>query len=113
VADSAKAAGIKIGYLNASFAFGSTNVQPVALAMKAAGVDGATASVDPNTSYALITALRQAGVDLKAFLLPTGYGALFRPVPVPSGRRRTSTSSSPSNRSRCTRPPPSSSRTTS
>ena len=75
VAASARAAGIKIGYVNASFPFGSTNVQPVALAMKSAGVDGATASVDPNTSYALIAALRQAGVDLKVFLLPTGYGA--------------------------------------
>jgi ABC-type branched-subunit amino acid transport system substrate-binding protein len=75
VAASSKAAGIKVGYVNASFPFGSTDVQPVALAMKAAGVDGATASVDPNTSYALITALRQAGVGLKAFLLPTGYGA--------------------------------------
>jgi branched-chain amino acid transport system substrate-binding protein len=75
VAESAKAAGIKVGYVNASFPFGSTNVQPVALAMKAAGVDGATASVDPNTSYALIAALKQAGVAIKAFLLPTGYGA--------------------------------------
>ena len=75
VAASARAAGIKIGYVNASFPFGSTNVEPVALAMKSAGVDGATASVDPNTSYALIAALRQAGVNLKVFLLPTGYGA--------------------------------------
>jgi ABC-type branched-subunit amino acid transport system substrate-binding protein len=75
VAASAKAAGIKVGYLNASFPFGSTNVQPVALAMKAAGVDGATASVDPNTSYALISALRESGVNVKAFLLATGYGA--------------------------------------
>jgi ABC-type branched-subunit amino acid transport system substrate-binding protein len=71
---SAGATGIKTGYLNASFAFGSTNVEPVALAMKSAGVDGFTAATDPNTAFALITALRQLGVNLKAALLATGYG---------------------------------------
>jgi ABC-type branched-subunit amino acid transport system substrate-binding protein len=73
-AESAKASGLKAGYVNSSFPFGSTNVQPVALAMKSAGVDGMTASVDPNTGYALITALRQAGANIKVNLLPTGYG---------------------------------------
>jgi branched-chain amino acid transport system substrate-binding protein len=73
-AESAKASGLKAGYVNSSFPFGSTNVQPVALAMKSAGVDGMTASVDPNTGYALITALRQAGASIKVNLLPTGYG---------------------------------------
>jgi branched-chain amino acid transport system substrate-binding protein len=74
VGESAKAAGIKVGYVNASFPSGSTNTSPVALAMKSAGVDGATASVDPNTSYALIAALKQVDTSLTAFLLPTGYG---------------------------------------
>ena len=73
-AESAKASGLKAGYVNSSFPFGSTNVQPVALAMKSAGVDGMVASVDPNTGYALITALRQAGANIKVNLLPTGYG---------------------------------------
>jgi ABC-type branched-subunit amino acid transport system substrate-binding protein len=71
---SAQNAGLKVGYVNANFPFGSTNVQPVALAMKSAGVDGFTATVDPNTGFALITALRQDGVNLKVALLPTGYG---------------------------------------
>ncbi len=71
---SAQAAGIRVGYLNASFPFGGTNVQPVALAMKQAGINGFTASVDPNTGFSLITALRQLGVKLKAALLATGYG---------------------------------------
>jgi ABC-type branched-subunit amino acid transport system substrate-binding protein len=73
-AASAEAAGLKAGYLNAQFTFGSTNVQPVALAMKAAGVDGVTASVDPNTGYALLNALRQVGDPPKVALFPTGYG---------------------------------------
>jgi len=42
--------------------------------MKKGGVDGFTSATDPNTSFSLITALRQAGVDLKVALLPTGYG---------------------------------------
>jgi ABC-type branched-subunit amino acid transport system substrate-binding protein len=71
---SGQAVGLKAGYVDAAFPFGSTNVQPIALAMKSAGVDGFTATVDPNTAFALITALRQAGLNLKVALLPTGYG---------------------------------------
>jgi ABC-type branched-subunit amino acid transport system substrate-binding protein len=71
---SAKAVGLKSGYIDSSFPFGSTNVQPVAIAMKNGGVDGVTADVDPNTAFALIAALRNLGVDIKAALLPTGYG---------------------------------------
>jgi ABC-type branched-subunit amino acid transport system substrate-binding protein len=73
-AKSAQAVGLKAGYVNAAFPFGSTNVQPVALAMTSNHVDGFYASVDPNTGYSLITALRQAGDNLKVALLPTGYG---------------------------------------
>jgi ABC-type branched-subunit amino acid transport system substrate-binding protein len=72
--ESAKAAGLKVGYLNSSFPFGSTDVQPVALAMKSAGVNGFTASTDPNTAFSLITALRQSGADVKVALLASGYG---------------------------------------
>jgi ABC-type branched-subunit amino acid transport system substrate-binding protein len=71
---SAQYEGIKVGYLNANFPFGSTNVQPDALAMKSAGVNGFTAPVDPNTGFAFISALRQLGVPPKVALLPTGYG---------------------------------------
>lgn len=67
-------AGLKVGYLNTNFTFGSTNVDPVALAMKSNGVNGVTATVDPNTGLLLVTALKQEGVDIKAALLPTGYG---------------------------------------
>jgi branched-chain amino acid transport system substrate-binding protein len=66
--------GLKSGYVNAKFPFGSTDVQPVALAMKQAHVDGMTAAVDPNTGFALVTALRNAGAAPKVSLLPTGYG---------------------------------------
>jgi branched-chain amino acid transport system substrate-binding protein len=68
------ARGIKVGYVNAAFPFGSTNVAPIALAMKAAGINGFTAATDPNTAYALLAALKNLGVHLKAVLLYTGYG---------------------------------------
>ncbi|MBL7492589.1 ABC transporter substrate-binding protein [Frankia sp. AgB1.9] len=71
---SAEVAGIKVGYLNAKFPFGSTDVGPEVLAMKNAGINGLWASVDPNTGFALISGLRDQGVDLKGVLLPTGYG---------------------------------------
>ncbi|ADP80785.1 ABC transporter substrate-binding protein [Pseudofrankia inefficax] len=73
-AESGQLQGIKVGYLNAQFPFGSTDVGPAVLAMKAAGVDGFYASVDPNTAFAFITALQQQGVHIKAALLPVGYG---------------------------------------
>jgi branched-chain amino acid transport system substrate-binding protein len=71
---SCEIAGLKFGYLNTQFPFGSTNVGPVALAMKAAGVDGLSLPIDPNTAFALVVALHQLGVKLKAALLATGYG---------------------------------------
>jgi ABC-type branched-subunit amino acid transport system substrate-binding protein len=71
---SAEAQGIKAGYVNDSFPFGSTNVAPVALAMKSAGVNGVVADTEPSTVFALATALEQEGVHLKATVLATGGG---------------------------------------
>ncbi len=71
---SAKAAGVKTGYLNANVPFGTTNVAPLALAMKSGGVNGFIGEVGTNTSFAAVSALRQDGVTLKGTLLPTGYG---------------------------------------
>jgi branched-chain amino acid transport system substrate-binding protein len=73
IAVSAQAAGLRVGYLNANLPFGTTNVGPIALAMKAAGVDGLVTAINTTTSLALVTALRQQGVNVKA-ILPTGYG---------------------------------------
>ncbi len=76
---SSESVGLKKGYLNASFPFGSTDVGPVVLAMKSAGVDGFTAATDPNTAFALVTGLRQAGATIKAATFPTGYGGDLTP----------------------------------
>ncbi len=71
---SSESVGLKKGYLNAAFPFGSTDVGPVVLGMKSAGVDGFTASTDPNTAFALVTGLKQAGANIKVATFPTGYG---------------------------------------
>jgi ABC-type branched-subunit amino acid transport system substrate-binding protein len=73
-AASAKSQGLKVGYLNAKFPFGSTDVAPEVLAMKSAGVDGFTATTDPNTAFAFVAGLRQAGVTPKVSIFSTGYG---------------------------------------
>ena len=70
----AKAVGIKAGYVNDSIAFGTVAVSPVALAMKSTGVDAADMVMDANTNLAILTAAKQAGVDLKVPILATGYG---------------------------------------
>ncbi len=66
------------GYVNADLAFGTTIVEPVAVAMKSAGGDGVTTGVDSKTSFALVQALRQFGVNLKGALMVTGYGYSIR-----------------------------------
>jgi branched-chain amino acid transport system substrate-binding protein len=74
VAISSRAAGLKVGYLNANFPFGNTNVGPMVLAMKDARVDGFIASLPPNTSFAAVRLARLEGVDLKVVLMASGYG---------------------------------------
>jgi branched-chain amino acid transport system substrate-binding protein len=71
---SCQANGLKSGYVNTQVPFGSTNVGPIALAMKAAGVDGVYLPIDPSTAFSLVAALHQDGVKLKTVLLATGYG---------------------------------------
>jgi branched-chain amino acid transport system substrate-binding protein len=73
-ADSAKQAGVKVGYLNDTVPLGTTDVQPLVLAMKSAGANGFTGLLEPNAALLTIQALRQQGVHLKAGVLFTGYG---------------------------------------
>jgi len=72
--ESAKAVGLQAGYLDNSLAFGSTDVGPIVQKIKASGTDALYVPVVPSTGYALVKALRQAGVRLKSVVLATGYG---------------------------------------
>ena len=67
-------AGLKMGYQDAQFALGSTNVGPTVLALKQAGVDAVSLLLQQNTGFAIINGLREQGVQLKAPVLYAGYG---------------------------------------
>lgn len=72
-AASAQLAGINVGFLDTNLPFGDTNMTPIALQMKAKGVDGMYTGVVSSTSFALAQALQQQNVKFKA-LMVTGYG---------------------------------------
>jgi branched-chain amino acid transport system substrate-binding protein len=71
---SAKAAGLQAGYVDPNVALGTTNVDPIVLQMKAAGVDGLVSDIVTNSSYAIMQSLRQHNISMKGALLFSGYG---------------------------------------
>ncbi len=71
---SAQLAGVKVGYLNTNLPLGTTNVGPIAIAMKNAGVDSLEAPITTNTAFAIVSAMRNLGAPLKVVLNSTGYG---------------------------------------
>jgi branched-chain amino acid transport system substrate-binding protein len=74
VALSARDAGIKVGYLNTAAQLGQTSYTTDAIALKNAGVDAFYGPLDPQGDENVVTAVRQAGGQLKVVLLPSGYG---------------------------------------
>jgi branched-chain amino acid transport system substrate-binding protein len=69
----AEAAGLEGVYLNNTLEFGTTDVGPVALGIKNSGADAVWMALDADTNFALVQALQQNGVKLKAAVLGTGY----------------------------------------
>jgi branched-chain amino acid transport system substrate-binding protein len=65
--------GISAGYVT-NVPFGTTNVGPIVLGIKNSGTNGFYTVTIPNTSFAVLVGLEQAGVKMKMVLLPTGYG---------------------------------------
>jgi branched-chain amino acid transport system substrate-binding protein len=72
-AASAEHAGLAATYDN-SLAFGSTDVGPLVQKIKAFKADVVYTATVQSTSYALATAIKQAGVKLKMLVLDNGYG---------------------------------------
>ncbi len=66
-------AGGKKGVLDTSIPFGSVALTNQALTAKSAGVNAVYAGMDDNSNFALATAMKQAGVRVKALVFPTGY----------------------------------------
>jgi branched-chain amino acid transport system substrate-binding protein len=66
-------AGGKQGVLDTTVPFGGVDFTSAALTAKANHVNGLFAAMDDNSNFALVTSMKQAGVKLKAVVLPTGY----------------------------------------
>jgi branched-chain amino acid transport system substrate-binding protein len=105
-ADSFKKAGGKVGVLDTSVPFGSVAFTSEALTAKQANINAMVPAMDGDSNYALATALKQAGVKLKAVIFATGYQpdvikspawatlqgdyflSLFRPFSLPNAGTR-------------------------
>lgn len=72
---SSEAAGMTRGYVNTSIPFGSTDVGPIVLGIIRSKADVVLMAINPDTAFAAVAGLRQAGYKTKAVLTSTGYGA--------------------------------------
>ncbi len=72
-AESFQRAGGKVGVLDTSVPFGGVDFTAEALTAKENHVNAILPTMDDDSNFALVTALEQAGVKLKAVLLSTGY----------------------------------------
>jgi ABC-type branched-subunit amino acid transport system substrate-binding protein len=75
VVESATAAGLQEGYVNTSVPLGSTDVGPIVLGIRDSGSDVLYLPLTADLNFAIVAGLRQAGVEMKAIVLATGYGA--------------------------------------
>ena len=71
--ESFQRAGGKVGVLDTSVPFGGVDFTSQALIAEQKHVDALLPTLDNDSNFALVTALKQAGVKLKAVLLSTGY----------------------------------------
>jgi branched-chain amino acid transport system substrate-binding protein len=69
-------------YLNTSLEFGSTDVGPLVLGIKNSGADGLYLPLDSDTNFAIVQALQQNGVEMKANILATGYSQDLLDQPI-------------------------------
>ncbi|WP_330255187.1 ABC transporter substrate-binding protein [Nocardia sp. NBC_00565] len=72
---SAERAGLTRGYVNERVPLGPMDVGPAVLGIKESGADVLYTLALPDTAFALVAGLRQAGVEMKSVLLAVGYGA--------------------------------------
>jgi branched-chain amino acid transport system substrate-binding protein len=72
-ADAFKTEGGHVGILGTSIPFGSVDFTSEALLAKQKGVNAVFAAMDADSNIALATSLRQAGVNPKVVVFPTGY----------------------------------------
>jgi branched-chain amino acid transport system substrate-binding protein len=69
-------------YLNTTLEFGTNDVQPIVLGIKNSGADALYLPLDNDTNFAIVQALQQNGVKMKANVLATGYSQALLDQPV-------------------------------
>jgi branched-chain amino acid transport system substrate-binding protein len=74
--------GLDPAYTNTTVDFGTSDVGPLVLGIKNAGVDGVYLPMAAATNIAVAQGLQQSGVDMKATILATGYGQDFLDSPA-------------------------------
>jgi branched-chain amino acid transport system substrate-binding protein len=82
MAPAAQAVGISAPYINTSLPFGTVDVTSIALQMKSENIDAMYGPIDPNTLLAILTAAKDAGLNIKVPNLATGYGEDFLTDPA-------------------------------
>ena len=70
----AKKQGLKVGYMDTSVPFGSVNTTTIGLGLKNAHIQGIYMPLDDNTNFAIVTAAKNEGLNLKVAESATGYG---------------------------------------
>ena len=78
----APAFGLEDAYSNTTLEFGTKDVQPIVLGIKNSGADGLYLPLDNDTNFAIVQALQQNGVKMKASVLATGYSQDLLDQPV-------------------------------
>ena len=74
--------GLDPAYTNTSVDFGTSDVGPLVLGIKNAGIDAVYLPMAASTNIAVAQGLQQNGVDMKATILATGYGQDFLDSPA-------------------------------
>jgi branched-chain amino acid transport system substrate-binding protein len=72
--NSSQQLGLQKGYINTSLTYGKLDAAGVALALKQSGTDGLYLPIDAGEIFQILNAAKQAGVNLKVALMPSGYG---------------------------------------
>jgi branched-chain amino acid transport system substrate-binding protein len=78
----APALGLNPVYTNTTVDFGTSDVGPLVLGLKNAGADSVYLPLVASTNFAIIQGLAQNGVDMKAIVMPTGYGQGLLDQPI-------------------------------
>lgn len=93
-----KASGLKVAYKNLKIPYGTTDIGSIAQGIIDSGADSLITTLNPETSFGVTGALKQAGHDMLLIAQPIGYSAdlLASPPAVQAAQGITfSTSSAP------------------